>query len=141
MKKYNWCLVLCIILLIVICSILLHQKNSEHQKMEELCQTSAYSALEHFRNYQSSGKESDYLKGVAEFRCFMTAYLFLNDNTSNAEYTWCNIIYGSMVLYPETVQQDVQGLIDALEYLSEDYDSVNGFHLINVYSNQLQHGN
>ena len=71
MKKYNWCLVLCIILLIVICGILLHQKNAEHEKMELLCQTSAYSALDHFRDYRESGSESDYLKGVAEFRSFI----------------------------------------------------------------------
>lgn len=71
----------------------------------------------------------------------MTAYLFLSDNVANAEYIWCNIVYGDMILHPEKVQNSIQGLIDALKYLSEDYDNPNGFNLISVYSNELTHGN
>lgn len=141
MKKYNWIIGGLIVLLAVLCIVLWQQKDAEHTKMGTLCQSSAGMALEDFSNYKASGKDSDYISGIAEFRSFMTAYLFLNDNVANAEYTWCNIVYGAMILNPEKVQNNMQGLIDALEYLSEDYDSPNGFNLISVCSNELTHGN
>lgn len=64
----------------------------------------------------------------------------MNNSSSDTEYTWCNVVYGDMVLRPEKVKTNIQGLIDALEHLSKDYDSPNGFHLINVYSNELTYG-
>ena len=140
MKKSHWVVGTLIILLVVLCFALWQQKNAEIAKMESLCEGSAGRALEYFKEYKSQGNDADYIKGVAEFRSFMTAYLYLNNNTANAEYTWCNAIYGYMVLHPEEVQGDVQGLIEALEYLSTDYDDMNGFHLINTYSNELTDG-
>ena len=140
MKKYQWGVGILIILLVILCFVLWQQKNAEIAKMESLCECSAGQALEYFKKYEAQGKNSDYIKGVTEFRSFMNAYLYLNGNTSNAEYTWCNSIYGNMVLYPEKVQSNIRGLIEALEYLATDYDNVNGFHLINTYSNELTHG-
>lgn len=141
MKKYNWLIGTVIVVLAIACVVIWHYKCAEHMKMEELCQSSAVMALEDFSNYKTTGKNSDYVQGVAEFRSFMTAYLFLNDNVSNAEYRWCNIVYGEMALYPEKVQSNIQGLIDALGYLSEDYNNPNGFNLIHNFSNLLTHGN
>ena len=140
MKKYSWIAGVLIVLLAVLCVVLRQQKAAEHTKMENLCQSSAANALEDFINYKASGKESDYISGVAEFRSFMSAYLFLSDNVANAEYTWCSIVYGEMIMHPEKVQNNIQGLIDALKYLSEDYDNPNGFNLIFVYSNRLING-
>lgn len=135
MKKYISGIL--IIILSVSCFMLWHRKNAEIEKMESLCQCSAGRALEYFQKYEADEKSSDYIKGVAEFRSFMTSYLYLNNNTSNAEYTWCSSVYGNMVLYPEKVQNNIRGLIEALQHLSTDYDSVNGFLLINTYSNEL----
>lgn len=140
MNKRNFAIGTLIIVLIVLCGVLWRQKGVEREKMVSLCEASAVMALEKFTSYSETGEESDYIGGVAEFRSFMTAYLFLNDNVGNAEYTWCNTVYGDMLLHPEKVQADVQGLIDALEYLSKDYDDLNGFHLIHAYSNELTHG-
>ena len=53
-------------------------------------------------------------------------------------YTWCNILYGDMILNPENVKAHISELVDALEYLAEDYDHPNGFHLINALNNQLK---
>lgn len=141
MKKYCWITGVLIVFLTVLCVVLWQQKGAEHTKMENLCQSSAAMALENFINYKTSDNESDYVSGVAEFRSFMTAYLFLSDNNANAEYIWCNIVYGEMTLHPEKVQNNIQRLIDALKYLSKDYDNPNGFNLISVYSNELTHGN
>ena len=140
MKKHQWVVGVLIALLVILCVVFWQQKNAEIAQMTSLCECSAGRALEYFTQYETQGKNSDYIKGVAEFRTFMTAYLYLNGNTSNAEYSWCNSIYGNMVLYPEKVQSNVSGLIEALEYLAADYDNVNGFHLINTYSNELTHG-
>ncbi len=139
MKKFKWIAGALIVLLAILCFALWQQKEAEHAKMERLCQGSAAMALEAFAAYQTSGEESDYLRGVSDFRSFMTAYLYLQDNVGDAEYTWCNIVYGEMILNPEKVRSNTQGLIDALGYLAEDYDDPNGFVQINTYSNELIH--
>ena len=61
----------------------------------------------------------------------------LNDNVFNAEYICRNTVYGYLILHPEKTKNDIKGLIDALEYLADDYDDPNGFNLINAYSNEL----
>ncbi len=103
-----------------------------------MCNSSVTAAFEHFEEYEANGKEADYIAGVAQFRTYMTAYLCLEDGTSDTNYTWCNILYGDMILHPEKVKAHILELVDALEYLAEDYDHPNGFHLINVLNNQLK---
>ena len=103
-----------------------------------MCKSSVNAALEHFEEYETNKEEADYIAGVAEFRTYMTAYLRLEDGASDADYTWCNILYGDMILNPEKVKAHISELVDALEYLAEDYDHPNGFNLINVLNNQLQ---
>jgi len=109
--------------------------------MEDLCQTSAYQALENFREYSAKGEDYLYVYGVAEFRSFMDAYFYLNDNTSDTEYTYCNIIYGEMALNPERlqVQVNMQELIEALEFLAEDYTDPNGYIRLNELGNHLRY--
>ena len=141
MNKRNFAIGTLIIVLIFLCVVLWRQKGAEREKMVSLCEASATMALEDFTNYMATGEKSYFVSGIAEFRSFMTAYLFLNDNVGNAEYTWCNTVYGDMVLSPEKVQNDVLGLINALGYLSKGYDDPNGFLLIHAYSNELRHGN
>ena len=78
--------------------------------------------------------------GVAEFSSFMDAYLYLNDNTSDTEYTYCNIIYGEMALNPEKVQANMQELIETLTILAEDYTNPNGYIRLNELGNLLRYG-
>ena len=78
-----------------------------------------------------------YISGVAEFYSFFTTYRFLNDTHVDGEYIWCNTVYGCMIQSPEKVQSNMEGLIEALEYFAEDYNSPNGFNLINAYSIDL----
>ena len=74
---------------------------------------------------------------IAYFGLFIL-HLCLEDGASDTDYTWCNILYGDMILNPEKVKAHISELVDALEYLAEDYDHPNGFALINVLNNQLQ---
>ena len=113
-------------------------KTLKNDKLEVICKSSVNAALEHFEEYEANNKEADYIAGVAEFRTYMTAYLCLVDEVSDTDYTWCNILYGDMTLNPEKVKAHIPELIDALEYLAEDYDHPNGFNLINVLNNQLR---
>ena len=128
------------LLLAVLCIVGWQRAAAERRTMEALCRSSAAASLECFEEYSATGRESDYMSGVAEFRSYMKAYLFLNDNKGDAEYTWCNTVYGYMTLSPEKMQANLEPLISAREHLAEDYDHPNGFNLIHVCTNQLKHG-
>ena len=139
MKKYNWIVGILIVFLAVLCIMQYQQKNAEHKKMETICQSSVDAAFAHFATFERLGKESDYISGVAEFRSFMTAYLFLNDNVSDTNYLWCNIVYGEMILHPENVKENIADLVNALNYLKIDYTHPNGYNRINALGNKLTH--
>ncbi len=141
MKKWSWIWVALIIVLAVICANLWQHKTVEQNDLKVMCKSSVNAALEHFDEYSSNENDANYIAGVAEFRAYMTAYLCLTDEASSAEYIWCNTLYSEMTLHPEKVKTNIQGLIDALEYLAEDYADPNGFNLINNLANELTQGN
>ncbi len=138
MNKRTWIAIGIILLLIVLCVSLLQYKAFKNDKLEVMCKSSINAALEHFEQYNTNKKDSDYIAGVAEFRTYMTAYLCLEDQESDTDYIWCNILYGYMTLNPDKVKAHIPELVDALEYLAEDYDHPNGFNLINALNNQLR---
>lgn len=137
MKKRTWITIAVILLLIVLCVSLWQYKTFKNDKLEVMCKSSVNAALEHFEEFETGKDEADYIAGVAEFRTYMAAYLCLEDE-SNTDYIWCNILYGDMILNPEKVKAHIPDLVDALEYLAEDYDNPNGFNLINALNNQLK---
>ena len=136
MKK-TWITTAIILLLIVFCVSLWLYKTFKNDKLEVMCKSSVNAALEYFEEFETGKDEADYIAGVAEFRTYMTVYLCLEDE-SNTGYIWCNILYGDMILNPEKVKAHIPELVDALEYLAEDYDHPNGFNLINALNNQLK---
>ncbi|MBQ3605381.1 MAG: hypothetical protein II990_03920 [Muribaculaceae bacterium] len=129
--------IILVIALAVVCVNLWQHKTIEENDLKVMCKSSVNAAMEHFENYQSNGNEAEYISGVAEFRAYMTTYLCLTDEPSDADYTWCNILYGYMTMKPEEVKANISDLIDALEYLAEDYDHPNGFNLINALNNKI----
>ena len=129
--------IILVIALAVVCVNLWQHKTIEENDLKVMCKGSINAAMEHFENYQSNGNEVEYISGVAEFRAYMTTYLCLTDEPSDADYTWCNILYGYMTMKPEEVKANISDLIDALEYLAEDYDHPNGFNLINALNNRI----
>ena len=129
--------IILVIALAVVCVNLWQHKTIEENDLKVMCKSSVNAAMEHFENYQSNGNEVEYISGVAEFRAYMTTYLCLTDEPSDADYTWCNILYGYMTMKPEEVKANIFDLIDALEYLAEDYDHPNGFNLINALNNKI----
>ena len=139
-KRVAAVLLTAVIMLAVIFFFLWQREQPKPSELEQLCQTSASAALDRFRQYNTSREEPLYWYGVAEFRSFMNAYLYLNDNISNPDYLYCNAVYGQMVLHPEAVTENLDGLIDALEYLAMDYTDPNGYHLMCILQNELMHG-
>ena len=129
--------IILVIALAVVCVNLWQHKTIEENDLKVMCKSSVNAAMEHFENYQSNGSKAEYISGVAEFRAYMTTYLCLTDEPSDADYTWCNILYGYMTMKPEEVKANISDLIDALEYLAEDYDHPNGFNLINALNNKI----
>ena len=129
--------IILVIALAVVCVNLWQHKTIEENDLKVMCKSSVNAAMEHFENYQSNGNEAEYISGVAEFRAYMTTYLCLTDEPSDADYTWCNILYGYMTMKPEEVKANISDLIDALEYLAENYDHPNGFNLINALNNKI----
>lgn len=129
--------VVIVIALAVVCVNLWQHKTIEEKDLKVMCKSSVNAAMEHFENYQSNGNEAEYISGVAEFRAYMTTYLCLTDEPSDADYTWCNILYGYMTMKPEEVKTNISDLVVALEYLAENYDHPNGFNLINALNNKI----
>lgn len=129
--------IILVIALAVVCVNLWQNKTIEENDLKVMCKSSVNAAMEHFENYQSNGNEVEYISGVAEFRAYMTTYLCLTDEPSEAEYLWCNTLYGYMTMNPEAVKANASDLVEALEYLAEDYDHPNGFNLINALNNKI----
>lgn len=138
MKKRNWITAVVILVLLVLCAALWQHHVFKDNELEVMCKGSINAALEHFEEFNGSGNDSDYIARVAEFRTYMTAYLCLADGESNTDYIWCNTLYGDMTLHSEKVKAHTGALVEALEYLAEDYDHPNGFNLINALNNQLR---
>ena len=139
LKKRTWIVTLIIFLLIALCVSLWQYTVFKNDKIEVMCKGSVSSALGHFEKYDTNGKEADYMAGVAEFRAYMSAYLCLAESArSETNYIWYKALYGYMTLSPEKVKAHVSELVEALEYLAEDYDDPDGFSLINALNNQLE---
>ena len=137
MKKLTWILTAVIVVLAILCANLWQRNTVEENDLEVMCKSSVTAALGHFEEYNTTGDEEDYIAGVAEFRAYMTTYLCLVNEASSAEYLWCNTLYGKMTLNPDGVKEHTDELVEALEYLVEDYQHPNGFNLINTLNNEI----
>lgn len=141
MKKHTWLIGLVVMMLLFVsCFAFWRQACIERTKMVDLCQGSVCRSLESFKEYSAKGDNYLYIYGVAEFRSFMDAYRYLNDNPNDPEYLYCNIIYGEMALNAEKVQANMQGVIEALAILAEDYTDPNGYIRLNELGNLLRYG-
>ena len=140
MKKRTWVTVLIVMMVLsVSCFVFWRQGHIEHAKMADLCQGSICRSLESFKEYSVNGDDYLYTYGVAEFRSFMSAYLYLNDNSSDPEYLDCNVIYGDMALNPQKVQANMQEIVEALAILADDYTDRNGYIRLNELANLFRH--
>lgn len=114
-------------------------RSREPSDLWLLCVSSATEAAENFREYTRTGAETAWWSAVAEYRSFMKAYRLLSDE-SNAEYSWCNSVYGFLLRGSERAGDQAEELARAMELLAENPEDVNGFEIISRVNNELLHG-
>lgn len=116
-----------LVLAIVFACLWIHEKND---KSELLClaQSSISESCGCFAEYQRTGYESEYWKGVAAFRSFEQAYgMLVRDTNRRSEYGDCDMLYGKLTLSPGTGQKYIEEIIEVLSILSEDAMDRNGY--------------
>lgn len=113
-------------------------QQPEQSDVQRLYTSSLTASLESFRQYAETGAQSSYWDGVAEFRCFMKAYLVLHDG-STPDYLACNIVYGQMLSDPQSVQETMPALVEALGLLTREQTCQTGFLRISELANLLTH--
>ena len=102
--------------------------EEDSSDVRALAQAGAAGALQMFREYRETGEESCWQYAVADFRSFQQAYYLLVEGTSRrGNYTFCNEVYGQLVLTPERSQRHVEELIEAMALLAEDVADENGY--------------
>lgn len=97
----------------------------DRSDLKALAQAGAGEACARFSDYLTTGNEDDYWGGVAAFHTFQTAYYRLSENTPN--YTFCNQVYGSLLLAPEHAKAHIADIVDTLELLSQNVMDENGY--------------
>lgn len=108
--------------------ILYGREMGRREERRQMAQASAANAYEEFVEYQRNGHSSSYWYGVAEFRAFQMAYHMLVEGTNKAtNFTFCNEVYGSLVLAPEKSQENIDDIVDVMEILSVNVEDDAGY--------------
>lgn len=117
-------LIISIILLIALWGSAKHSKDD----VRRLAQAGATDAYSNFLEYQTTGDESHYWYGVAGFRSFEQAYHLLTEGTNKSpNYTFCNEVYGYLVLFPEKCQNHIPEITEVMAVLASDVEDENGY--------------
>ena len=112
----------------VIFGVLHGRESGGRENIRQMAQTSAASACEEFAEYQRKGHDSNYWYGVAEFRAFQMAYHMLVEDTNKApNFTFCNEVYGSLVLEPEKSRKHMEEIVAVMEILAADVEDDTGY--------------
>ncbi|MCI8526169.1 MAG: hypothetical protein HFF17_09660 [Oscillospiraceae bacterium] len=102
------------------------QERRECADLRALAEYHARDAGERFQAYLAHGEESDYWYGVAALRGFEQAYLAWK-GAADSNYTFCNEVYGALVLAPAQGQDQAAELGEILALLAEDAADRNAF--------------
>lgn len=131
----------CILLLAaaaLIFGVLWRYEAGNKSEIRMLAQASAADACEQFSEYMTNEEESSYWYGVAAFRTFQQAYYLLVEETPKSpNYTFCNEVYGSLVLSPERSRAHIGELAEIMEILAQDVEDENGYLRMADLRNQL----
>jgi len=139
MKKYR-ILLACISIIAVIFAVLWYAEKNDDSDLYEIAHAGVHSSLEAFRRYAETGSESDYINGLADYNLFLSMVFRLEDSEMNKCKTDCNRLYGSMIITPEKVQENIDALINILEMLDADLNNPNAYLRMNELNNLLEHG-
>ena len=139
MKKYR-ILLACISIIAVIFAVLLYLAKNDDSDLYEIAHAGVHSSLEAFCRYAETGSESDYINGLADYNLFLSMVFRLGDSYAYQFKLDCNRLYGSMIIAPEKVQENIDALINILEMLDADLNNPNAYLRMNELNNLLEHG-
>ena len=105
-----------------------------------VARSGAIEAHTRFSDFRGYGEESDYWGGVAAFHTFRAACtLLLEDADRAADRTFCDEVYGALLVTPERAQEQIDALIDALEPLTTDVRDRTGWQRMAALRDALTH--
>ncbi|MDY5007751.1 hypothetical protein [Candidatus Allofournierella merdipullorum] len=137
-KRFQIFLIVCLSISTVTFMLLWQGQKNNKDDIRALAQASAADACIQFTEYQTNGCESSYWYGVAAFRSFQQAYHSLTEGTNKAaNYTFCNEVYGCLVLSPEISQSNISEIIETMSILSSDVEDENGYIRMSELRNSL----
>lgn len=137
-KRFQIFLIVCLSISTVTFMLLWQGQKNNKDDIRALAQASAADACIQFTEYQTNGCESSYWYGVAAFRSFQQAYHLLTEGTNKAaNYTFCNEVYGCLVLSPEISQSNISEIIETMSILSSDVEDENGYIRMSELRNSL----
>ncbi len=127
-KSIRDIIILCLILSTLIFVVLWQMEKNSKDDLRMLAHSSAYDAYTHFVEYQAEHKESDYWHAVAAFRSFEQAYYLLTEDTNkHGNYSFCNDVYGALLLFPEKCQNKMSEIVAVMGILAQDVEDENGY--------------
>ena len=139
-KRFEVFLIVCLSISTLIFALLWQSQKHDTNDLRALAQARAADACAQFTEYQADGCESSYWYGVAAFRSFQQACYSLTEGTDKAvNYTFCNEVYGYLVLRPEISQSHISELIETMSILSLDVEDENGYIKMSELRNSLKH--
>ena len=101
-----------------------------------VAQAGAIEAHARFSDLRDYGEESDYWGGVAAFHTFRAACTLLLEE---ADRTFCDEVYGALLLSPERAKEHIDALIDTLEPLTRDVCDPTGWQRMMALRDVLVH--
>lgn len=105
-----------------------------------VARSGAIEAHARFSDFLESGEESDYWGGVAALHTFRAACtLLLEDSDRAADRTFCDEVYGALLVTPERAQEHIDALIAALEPLTKDIRDRTGWQRMAALRDALAH--
>ncbi len=139
-KKLPIILIACLAITTIVFGMLWQAEKNDKDDLLLLAQASAKDAYTAFVDYQEKGHESSYWNGVAAFRSFEQAYYLLTENTNKTvNYTFCNEVYGALVLSPEKSQDHIADIVATMDILAKDVENENGYLKMSELRNTLNH--
>lgn len=139
-KRIQVILIVCLSISTLVFALLWQWQKNDKDDIRALAQASAADAYTRFAEYQADGCESSYWYGVAAFRSFQQAYYSLTEGTNKAvNYTFCNEVYGCLVLSPEKSRSHISEIVETMRILSLDVQDENGYIGMSELRNDLKH--
>jgi hypothetical protein len=138
-KKLPIILSVCLFITTVVFFGLWQREKQAQEDIINLCRASAASAVTSFSEFKEFGHESSYWAGLSDFRVFQQAYYFLVEGTNDvANYTFCNDVYGHLLLSPMISQNNIDEVISVMKVVANDLTDPNGIRQMADLRNNMQ---